>query len=330
MSYQNVIINGVENPGFTKSHVSWASIQQLGVSFFNRTVCDIGCFHGYFSFQIERCGASKVVGYEPNDEAREEAMKIKSATGFNTELIDREFGGDGFFDREFDVGVALNMLHWVREKVGLEQYKKTIDELCQYCICLVVEVNPEDFDIIKEIAEANGKVLAKQLPSHRHGRIIAYFAPWGNTKTINIKDIKDYTGKEIEVEPHNFEEDFDYLHNIARAWNGCGVVDDMMEVERHFFSTPAKNQPIHDLAMKYYMSPLKDTLRLIDAYNGIRAGIMLPPIGLKDGKCLHQGHTRIKAYKLHGMDDIDLRYYDREIYLKLSHREQFLGGAFLL
>lgn len=331
MSYQNVITHGMEKAGFAKSHVSWANIQQLGVSFYNRTVCDIGCFHGYFSFKAEEWGAT-VVGYEPDDKARETAEKIKNTNGSRVTFINKTFGPSGFFDTNFDIGVALNMLHWVREYVGLEQYKRAIKELCEHCTSLVLEVDPEDLEIITEIAEKQGKILARRLPSHRHGRVVAYFAPWGGTKTININEVKDYMGREIIVKPRDWAKDFLYLDNTVGRWGaiGAGAIEDMETIQKNFYLSDARNQPIHDLCIKYYMSPLKDTLRLIDAYNGIRAGVMLPPIGLRDDARLHQGHTRIQAYRLAGMDDIELPYYEREVYLSKSHWKGSLGWGFLL
>ena len=322
MPYQNVIIDGVEKTGNAKSHISWENICNTGVSFYQKTVCDIGCFHGYFSFQAEEAGAKEVIGYEPEPVARARATEIGGLRGSNVKFVGRRFGESKFFDRRFDVVLALNMLHWVRKQVGIEKYKIALRELFESCDVAVFEVTPVDSVITREIALECGKIPARIIKGHRHGRDVIYFVPWADTKKINIKDVKDYVGCDITVSPIDFERAIDAL--LPHLEKG-----DFDAVKDCFFREEAVNQPIHDIAMKYYKTPAKNTLRLIDCINGLKAGVMLPPIGLKENNMLHQGHTRVRAYKLLGLCDIELDYYDKDTYMEKATGKR-LGINFLL
>jgi len=82
--------------------------------FTDASVLDVGCAGGYFCFEAEKAGASKVVGIELKDTRYRQALLTKRITGSNvrfeqTNLYDLDSS------EKFDVVFFLNVIHHLRE-----------------------------------------------------------------------------------------------------------------------------------------------------------------------------------------------------------------------
>ena len=183
--------------GRVGSLITWENTRNSGISLYNKSVCDIGCFNGYFSFKAEEVGAKEVIGFDADAPAIETCNKLKELRESNCQFVGRRFGNDWFFDKNYDVIMSFNMLHHVRKQVGVEKYEKAIRDLFAHCHEALFEIDPKDNEIITKIAEQCGFIPARTIKGHRHGRVVVYFAPWLTTKQIHIGDINNYKGKNI-------------------------------------------------------------------------------------------------------------------------------------
>lgn len=143
--YQDIEVLGFE--GYSKSFETWDRISGLGVDLTNKSVCDLGCFHGYFSFKAEQAGAQKVVGLDQSPEIVGYSNKIKDVLNSNVEFCIWR-GGEP--TPRCDVALVLNMLHHCAD---IRATLANID--CEYAIFEVnedqLQTIGEYFDIIKDI-----------------------------------------------------------------------------------------------------------------------------------------------------------------------------------
>jgi len=354
-SYQRIEINSdVIKEGRVKSLTTWENIRNSGISFYNKSVCDIGCFNGYFSFKAEETGAKEVVGFDADAPAIETCNKLKDFRESNCKFVGRKFGGDWFFDKKYDVVMSLNMLHHVRKQVGELRYKEAIADLFKHCNEAIFEIDPVDNEIIAGIAEDYGFIPAKAIKGHRHGRLVVYFAPWLANKRIHVGDVCNYKGKNIKwvmsvMPPVTIESCLKILHGlvVSGEWEHDKlhnrIKNNIKSIEANVGAN--KNQPIHDLCLDSYDALIsmnefchhdrivrgssiriatRDYLRLIDCLNGIKSDVKLPPIGMRSGNRLFQGHFRVRSYIASGFADIELDYYDEEEYEKLDSKMYFV------
>jgi 2-polyprenyl-3-methyl-5-hydroxy-6-metoxy-1,4-benzoquinol methylase len=79
-----------------------------------KSVLDVGCALGYFSFEAEAKGATRVVGTELKEERLRQARLLKDILGSNVELIARDVLADPLGE-QFDVVLLLNVVHHLNE-----------------------------------------------------------------------------------------------------------------------------------------------------------------------------------------------------------------------
>jgi 2-polyprenyl-3-methyl-5-hydroxy-6-metoxy-1,4-benzoquinol methylase len=354
-SYQRVEVKGdVIRDGRVGSLITWENTRNSGISLYNKSVCDIGCFNGYFSFKAEEAGAREVTGFDADAPAIETCNKLKELRESNCQFVGRRFGNDWFFDKKYDVIMSFNMLHHVRKQVGDEKYGKAIKDLFAHCSEALFEIDPKDNEIITDIANKCGFIPARTIKGHRHGRVVVYFAPWLTTKQIHIKDVNNYKGKNINWvmsvhPPLTVEACFEKLHELMdngdwRPGKLYNRIVNNIKIIEHSMSNP-KNQPVHDLCLDTYEALIsmneyhhrdrivrggttqlvvRDYLRIIDCFNGVKSGIKLPPVGMRSGNRLFQGHFRTRVYIASGMTDIKLDYFDEEDYERIDSRTYFV------
>jgi len=108
--YQRIELpSGVVIKGYSESEKTWERIKNL-VDFKNRSILDIGCLHGYFSFKIEESGAKNIVGLEKNKYAVYTAQEIRLRKKSNVFFKVGEIENIQLA-QQFDIILTLNMLH---------------------------------------------------------------------------------------------------------------------------------------------------------------------------------------------------------------------------
>ena len=142
--------------GYSKSHISWNNLQEI-VDWKNKIICDLGCFHGYFSIKAIQSGAKNVIGLDRSSTVLETSKLIIEASGLSNEIDFKVWqGGDGI--PECDLILCLNVLH------HFDDISKALSKMHTDTI---FEVNITEEDKIKECFD-----IVKVIQSHRDNRKI--------------------------------------------------------------------------------------------------------------------------------------------------------------
>ncbi len=155
-NYQDIEVLG--KIGYTKSHLSWKNILRLSIDFYEKTICDLGCFHGYFAIKAAKANA-RVIGLDRSELVLKTATMITELSGFADKVEYQIWTGGDFIPR-CGLIFCLNVLHHFEDQdLALSKmHTDTIFEINDFQISLVQKY----FDV-KSI-----------VPSHRDGRKI-YF-----------------------------------------------------------------------------------------------------------------------------------------------------------
>jgi ribosomal protein L11 methylase PrmA len=110
--YQNIELPfGHTTKGYTDCEASWRQIKPL-LDWKGKTVLDVGCYWGYFCFQIKGEGADKVVGADVDADAIKVARKIRDMKQSDITFKVLDIENDDI--PPVDVILLLNTLHHLR------------------------------------------------------------------------------------------------------------------------------------------------------------------------------------------------------------------------
>ncbi|WP_018233512.1 class I SAM-dependent methyltransferase [Thioalkalivibrio thiocyanodenitrificans] len=101
----------------TSGHDRRDALRFLGDDLSGQSVLDVGCADGYFCFEAEKRGASRVVGTEVKPHRFIGANILKEILGMRTELLLRDIFSDPL-QESFDTVLFLNVIHHVKEPVS--------------------------------------------------------------------------------------------------------------------------------------------------------------------------------------------------------------------
>jgi 2-polyprenyl-3-methyl-5-hydroxy-6-metoxy-1,4-benzoquinol methylase len=136
--------------GFSKSWKTWDKIKSF-VDWKDKTIVDVGPFHGYFSFKAEQAGAKKVYGLEIDPAILETANIIKKIIQSKAEFS----LWDGTTPTpQADIALVLNVFHHVKDKELLLQNIKAKTA--------IFEVKEQQMELVKKYFN-----ILKQEKSHR-------------------------------------------------------------------------------------------------------------------------------------------------------------------
>jgi len=135
--------------GYAKSYLSWENLFNL-VEWKDKTVVDIGCNSGYFSFKAEKEGA-QVIGLDRENQYLIIANLIKEVIG--SKAILREWV-DGQPLPDSDILLCLNVFHHLKDKTKFLRAIKSKQ--------VIFEIDKEDYDLVEKYF----KILVCK-PSHR-------------------------------------------------------------------------------------------------------------------------------------------------------------------
>lgn len=169
--YQTIELNGkIIRPGTEQCWKSWENICKFGINWADKFVCDVGCYFGYFSVQVLKFGAKKVLGIDQNEALLSVYREVLLSNGFkNIETFASLLGnGNVIPDREYDVVLVLNMLHHIQNNTTEEDYVEVLGSIFIDAKEVVFEINDNQIEQIKNIALENNFVLKKIVESHRN------------------------------------------------------------------------------------------------------------------------------------------------------------------
>ena len=187
-SYQSIILDGEYiKRGSEKDWISFDNILKC-TSLKDKTICDTGCFNGYFSFRCIAEGTNKIIGIDHNENAINICKKlciwnnyhlwklgkktdVSCKNGMDFHL--KKIGKDDIFkfleedNVSIDVIFALNYLHHLKRELGLEVFKEVIDSFFKNSKEVIFEVNESEIEYIETISKNNNFVLTTKIESHR-------------------------------------------------------------------------------------------------------------------------------------------------------------------
>jgi len=175
--YQDINLpSGVLLHGYSESAKTWDRLSSM-IEFKGKSVLDMGCFHGFFSFKTEEAGAKTVTGID-NDI---QPLNVASRIGWlkNARAVFSKGDMDNLAIKQiYDIVLVLNMLH----------YSKNIDQALQNIFrignLIVFEIPMEQEKIISQHAYKYGFKLSIKADSYRLGRGILIFKNSHSTTTL--------------------------------------------------------------------------------------------------------------------------------------------------
>ncbi|HEY7748908.1 MAG TPA: methyltransferase domain-containing protein [Aestuariivirgaceae bacterium] len=106
-----------------------------------KTLLDIGCRYGYFSFEAAKRGAARVLGVDFDDDALSKAHKLNAITKLNIEFRKLDISVDDIPEK-FDFVLCLNILHHLQNPLGV--LKKLINITKERLVLEIAGLNGED------------------------------------------------------------------------------------------------------------------------------------------------------------------------------------------
>ena len=150
-TYQNIdVLNMV---GYDNSQPTLEKIKNLPISFAQKSVCDMGCFHGYFTIHTKKMGASSVIGLDRYAPVLETARMIASCEGVDVSF--QEWVG-GELTPTCDIALVLNMLH------HCENQFLTLQNM--QCSRAIFEVNQDQLTVIDSVFKIDNIVEGRSYP----------------------------------------------------------------------------------------------------------------------------------------------------------------------
>jgi len=170
--YQTITLPcGLKIEGYAGSEKTWEKIKDL-VDFKDKSVLEIGCFHGYFLHQIADLSPKRITGYESHPLVFDNAKKIATFKG----LFDIEFelfdADKDVIKEKFDIILLLNILHHLKNPDFI------LDQVfINANTNVILEMNFDNISKkrVLEIAELYSFKVSKEIVSHRPNRLILIF-----------------------------------------------------------------------------------------------------------------------------------------------------------
>lgn len=148
-------IEYIDFKGYSESYKTWNAIKDL-IEWKDKTVADLGCFHGYFSFLIARHGGI-VTGMDRSPEVLETTEILNEAYG--NIIKTKQWVGGELVPDTFHVALVLNVLHHFGDQ------EKALQNIKAQWV--VFEVKYDQRFLISQYFKE-----IRTVPSHRVGRII--------------------------------------------------------------------------------------------------------------------------------------------------------------
>lgn len=162
-NYQDVDCLGLK--GYDRSAPSWEKIlQDLGIDFSNKSVCDLGCFHLYYSLAALKAGASFVYGLDKYQPVLDTSALIAEVEGVSDKISLQQWEG-GAETPKCDIALVLNVLHHCTNQ---ELTLKNIQ-----CESAVFEINAEQIPLVSNFFEIKRMTSGREY-AHRPPRVLAW------------------------------------------------------------------------------------------------------------------------------------------------------------
>ena len=105
----------------------------------NKSVLEIGCANGYYTFNLAKLGASEIVAYEADtlvwdvNESIRVLKEIENIKFINKKFNEVDIAEHALQDKVFDLCLMLNVHMWIVKQVGFERSIYLMDALSRIC-----------------------------------------------------------------------------------------------------------------------------------------------------------------------------------------------------
>ena len=125
--------------GHSRSHVTWDLMKDM-FDWKDKSVVDLGGFHGYYCFKIEQAGAQHVACFD------------KSTAVLNTTGIIREMSNSSICLHEWSMGEPVSSSYDIALLISVLYFAKDREEViknihCKYLLC---DVGDDDLEVINK------------------------------------------------------------------------------------------------------------------------------------------------------------------------------------
>ncbi len=157
--YQSMQLNSEKTQGQNRKVSEDALF--FDISFKGKSVLDVGCAYGHFSFAAKERGASHVLGIDKMEHRFIGANILKSVN--NIDGVDFKYGklDDTIIENSFDVVLVLNVIHHLDEPFA---FLKKVASLCKETLIMEYpDISDNKFNRTVELNEEL-KVILRELP----------------------------------------------------------------------------------------------------------------------------------------------------------------------
>ena len=135
------------------STLTWEVITKYCNDYSNATVIDLGCFNGFFSIKMIKAGASSVKAVDENGTAVRIAKVMVHINNCPQIKVEQKVLGIETLHKEYDIVMALNMLHHVKNMKGQEAYEKLVHNIFHVAKRMVItEINEPEIVYMDSVA----------------------------------------------------------------------------------------------------------------------------------------------------------------------------------
>lgn len=152
--------------GYSESAKSWDQISKL-LNFQEKSICEIGPFHGYFFSRAVEAGATGGYGIERHKLAIGMARLLRDYHRLPIDYIQAD-AGEYSWPYPVDICLLLNVFHHVEGQSHL------LEEIKKNSSTLVAEINLDDHPVIRR-SLGKGWALIHEVESHRSKRVIVVY-----------------------------------------------------------------------------------------------------------------------------------------------------------
>ncbi len=110
------------------------------VIFQGKTVVDLGCNFGFYSFLAKRLGARRVVGVDKDEQVIKGCNLLKAMYGVEDVYFYRGDFMNSNFPGGFDIGMLINFIGKIKVKEGIERVLGTVERLS--LSTMIISVRP--------------------------------------------------------------------------------------------------------------------------------------------------------------------------------------------
>ncbi len=167
--YQDIELpSGIRVSGYSKSNETWKRLS-TAIDFKDKSVLDVGCFHGFFLFKASEAGARELLGIDISQPAIDVAKRIAWLRNSKALFVQADICRFRP-EQRYDIILVLNVLHHIQD------LHAALGNISQAGNLVVFEIPTKQENAIVRALTKAGFQPMQRLSSHRDERLILILA----------------------------------------------------------------------------------------------------------------------------------------------------------